>query len=67
MPLYSPFLNSIEECWAKIKLNTKLHSLSENYQLPPRVTTACNTVSVEDCQGWIRRSVSFWGHYLYKK
>ncbi|KAG2211932.1 hypothetical protein INT47_004619 [Mucor saturninus] len=29
LPLYSPFLNPIEECWAKVKKNTRRHQLSK--------------------------------------
>lgn len=67
MPPYSPFLNPIEECWSKIKSYTKRHPLSETDQLTPRIVTACKTVSVEDCQGWVKHSITFWDRCTAKE
>ncbi|ORE02425.1 hypothetical protein BCV72DRAFT_188599, partial [Rhizopus microsporus var. microsporus] len=49
MPPYSPFLNPIEECWAKIKNNIKRNPLDTNSKLTPRIVEACQSVAVEDC------------------
>lgn len=67
MPPYSPFLNPIEECWSKVKSYTKRHPLSETDQLTPRIATACKTITVDDCQGWIRHSERFWDRCLAKE
>jgi transposase len=67
MPPYSPFLNPIEECWSKIRSYTKRHPLSETDQLTPRIATACKTVSVEDCQGWVKHSITFWDRCTAKE
>ena len=67
MPPYSPFLNPIEECWSKIKKNTRRHQLSKLDQLTPRIAAACASVTVEDCQGWIRHSLTFWDRCLSKE
>lgn len=66
MPPYSPFLNPIEECWAKIKGNIKRSPLDENSTLTPRIAEACKTVSADNCLGWIRHSESYWGKCIDK-
>lgn len=40
LPPYSPFLNLIEECSAKVKKNTRRHQLSMVDQLTPRIAAA---------------------------
>jgi transposase len=67
LPPYSPFLNPIEECWAKVKTNTRRNQLSKVDQLTPRIAAACATVTAEDCQGWIRHSKTFWDRCLSKE
>jgi len=67
MPPYSPFLNPIEECWAKIKSDIKRNPLDKADQLTPRIASACQKVSVSDCQGWIRHSESFWDRCINKE
>ncbi|KAI8640740.1 hypothetical protein BD408DRAFT_325091, partial [Parasitella parasitica] len=49
MPLYSPFLHSIEEYQAKIKSNIKRNLLDKENKLTPRIAEACQTVTVSDC------------------
>ncbi|KAG1152017.1 hypothetical protein G6F37_002396 [Rhizopus arrhizus] len=67
LPPYSPFLNPIEECWAKVKTNIRKNQLCKVDQLTPRIAAACATVTAEDCQGWIRHSKTFWDRYLSKE
>ena len=59
LPPYSPFLNPIEECWAKVKKNTRRHQLSKVDQLTPRIAATCATATAEDCQSWIKHSKTF--------
>lgn len=54
MPPYSPFLNPIEECWSKIKKHIKRSPFSTLDTLTPRNKAACETITTEDCLGWIR-------------
>ncbi|PHZ11380.1 uncharacterized protein RHIMIDRAFT_257386, partial [Rhizopus microsporus ATCC 52813] len=60
MPLYSPFLHSIEEYRAKIKSNIKRNPLDKENELTSRIAKACQTVTVSHRQGWIRHSEVFW-------
>ncbi|CEP09973.1 hypothetical protein [Parasitella parasitica] len=59
LPPYSPFLNPIEEFWSKVKYHVKRSALDTNDTLTRRITKACQTVTLSDCQGWIRHSISF--------
>jgi transposase len=59
LPPYSPFLNPIEEFWSKVKYHVKRSALDTNDTLTPRIKEACKTVTLSDCRGWIRHSVSF--------
>ncbi|OBZ82979.1 hypothetical protein A0J61_08975 [Choanephora cucurbitarum] len=56
MPLYSPFLSPIEECWSKIKKNIRRNPLDKSDMLTSRIAEACKQVTVADCQGWIRHA-----------
>lgn len=67
MPPYSPFLNPIEECWSKIKQNIRRNPLKRGDELTPRIAEACKTVTVEDCQGWIRHAETYWDRCLNKE
>ena len=67
MPPYSPFLNPIEECWAKIKSNIKRNPLDTNSKLTPRIVEACQSVTVEDCMGWIRHAETYWDRCMNKE
>lgn len=67
MPPYSPFLNPIEECWAKIKSNIKRNPLDKADTLTSRLPGACQAVTVEDCQGWIRHAETFWDRCIDKE
>ncbi|KAG1470299.1 hypothetical protein G6F56_002763 [Rhizopus delemar] len=51
VPPYSPFLNPIEECRAKIKSNIKRNPLDTNSKLTPRIVEACQSVAFEDYMG----------------
>ncbi|KAG1444154.1 hypothetical protein G6F56_010411 [Rhizopus delemar] len=67
MPPYYPFLNPIEECWTKIKSNMKGSPLDSSSKLIPRIIEACESVTVQDCLGWIRHSETYWGKCLNKE
>lgn len=67
MPPYSPFLNPIEECWAKIKSRVRRNPLSSLNTLTPRIQEACRSVTTEDCLGWTRHSETFWDRCLDKE
>lgn len=59
LPPYSPFLNPIEEFWAKVKTNVRRDCLTVNDNLGDRITEAGKLVTRSDCQGWIRHSMTF--------
>lgn len=67
IPPYSPFLNPIEECWAKIKSKIKRNPLDTNSKLTPRIVEACQSVSVNDCLGWIRHAETYWDRCTNKE
>lgn len=64
LPVYSPFLNPIEEMWSKIKMNVRRGELTEKGTLIPRIDAAARKVAVSDCEGWIRHSVTFFDRCL---
>ncbi|KAG2217446.1 hypothetical protein INT45_009645 [Circinella minor] len=59
LPPYSPFLNPIEEFWSKLKAGVKRHLLTSDDTLLLRIIDSGNQVTAQDCQGWIRHSLSF--------
>ncbi|ORE19892.1 hypothetical protein BCV71DRAFT_176793, partial [Rhizopus microsporus] len=61
---YSPFLNLIELFWSKLKANVKRDYLSSTDNLSFRITKSAKQVTLEDCRGWIKHSVSFFGRCL---
>ncbi|KAI8882214.1 hypothetical protein K501DRAFT_187167 [Backusella circina FSU 941] len=67
MPPYSPFLNPIEECWSKIKSNIKRNPLDEADTLTSRLPAACGSVTVKDCQGWVKHAETFWDRCINKE
>ena len=67
MPPYSPFLNPIEECWSKIKSNIKRNPLDKADTLTSRLSAACQSVTVEDCQGWVSHAETFWNRCINKE
>lgn len=64
LPPYSPFLNPIEECWAKIKAEVRKTPLKGKENLALRIQEAAQTVTAKDCQGWVRHSQMFFGKCL---
>lgn len=64
IPTYSPFLNPIEEFWSKIKYHIKRRPFDTGDTLTPRIMEACSKVTKEDCQGWIRHSISYFPRCL---
>ncbi|CEP15026.1 hypothetical protein [Parasitella parasitica] len=67
MPPYSPFLNPIEECWSKIKSNIKRNPLDKADNLTLHLPGPCGSVTVQDCQGWIRHAETFWDRCINKE
>src|ERR1700730_9388499 len=59
LPTYSPFLNPIEEFWAKIKAGIRRNALSAEDRLSDRICDSVHNVTRADCQAWIRHAMSF--------
>ncbi|KAI8642282.1 hypothetical protein BD408DRAFT_318107, partial [Parasitella parasitica] len=57
----------IEECWSKIKSNIKRNPLDKADSLTSRLPGACGSVTVQDCQGWIRHAEIFWDRCINKE
>lgn len=64
LPPYSPLLNPIEEFWAKVKAGVRRDCLTVKDNLSERITEAAKLVTIEDCQGYIRHSMSFFDRSL---
>lgn len=59
LPPYSPFLNSIELFWSKVKYGVRRKPFEICDTLTPRIMDACSKVTKKDYQGWIRHSLRF--------
>ena len=59
LPPYSPFLNPIEEFWAKVKAGIRRNALKTDDRLSDRICESVNNVTRKDCQAWIRHAMSF--------
>ncbi|KAG2193614.1 hypothetical protein INT47_007237 [Mucor saturninus] len=59
---YSPFLNPIEEFWSKVKAGIKRNPLDSSDLLTPRIMESVTNVTLNDCRGWIKHSVSFFNN-----
>lgn len=64
LPPYSPFLNTIELFWSKVKYGIKRNPFDTGDTLTPRIMESCSKVTLEDCQGWIRHSIRFFERCL---
>ncbi|KAG2225686.1 hypothetical protein INT45_012158 [Circinella minor] len=66
LPPYSPFLNPIEEFWSKLKdvVNKDPASVRLNSKLSDRIKKASEHIFREDCQAWIKHSLTFWDRCL---
>jgi hypothetical protein len=51
LPAWSPFLNSIEESFFKLKLGVCKHKLDSRDSLLMRIRQSSNLITPEDCQG----------------
>jgi transposase len=62
LPPYSLFLNPIEEFWSKLKsvVNNDPSSVRQDTKISERICNASVHISKDDCQSWIRHSLSFW-------
>ncbi|CEP15290.1 hypothetical protein [Parasitella parasitica] len=67
MPPYSPFLNSIEECWSKMKKHIRRNPLDKADTLTPRIAESISKVTIDDCKGWVRQAETFWDRCLNKE
>lgn len=65
LPPYSPMLNPVEGCWAKVKKEVCKTPLQNNEILVDRIKEALMTASVENCRGWIRYSYKFFFWQMY--
>jgi len=59
LPPYSPFLNPVEECFSKLKNFVKKHPLDHHESLINRIQEGSHTITKQDCEGWVRHSISF--------
>lgn len=66
LPVYSPFLNPIEELWSKLKYRIKRGPFETGDTLTPRIIEASTHITQADCQGWIRHSVQKFDDCLAK-
>jgi transposase len=53
LPAYSPDLNPIEKCWAKIKLILRTLKARTAEALDPAISEAIATISSQDAIGWL--------------
>lgn len=59
MPLNLPSLNSIAECWSKIRKLTSRNPLDSAHIPPPASMKLLVKLLSKDCKGWIRRTETF--------
>ncbi len=53
LPAYSPDLNPIEKCWAKIKLILRTLKARTAEALDPAISEAITAISPQDATGWL--------------
>lgn len=53
LPPYSPDLNPIEKCWAKIKLVLRSFKARTAEALDPAITQAIASIAAQDAWGWM--------------
>ena len=53
LPPYSPDLNPIEKCWAKIKLVLRTLKARTAEALDPAITEAITAITSQDAMGWL--------------
>jgi len=54
LPVYSPQLNAIEECWSKVKAYVRQHEKRTQDALVELMKQGVASVTVADCEGWHR-------------
>ncbi|CEJ00962.1 hypothetical protein RMCBS344292_18454 [Rhizopus microsporus] len=64
LPPYSPFLNSIELFWSKVKDGIRRDCLTVDDNLSARIIESAKTISVDDCVNWISHLYSFFDRCL---
>lgn len=64
LPPYSPMLNPIEECWAKIKQEVRKTPLTKSEIIADRIEEAAKKITKENCRGWVRHSQKFFAKCL---
>ncbi|KAI8087119.1 hypothetical protein BDF21DRAFT_305679, partial [Thamnidium elegans] len=57
----------IEEFWSKVKAGIKRNPLDSSDLLTPRIMESVTKVSLDDCRGWIKHSVSFFPRCIAKE
>lgn len=67
LPPYSPFLNPIEEYWSKVKYDDKRGLFDTLETLSSRIHQASSFVTLGDCRGWARHSISYFPGCLAQK
>ena len=55
LPPYSPDLNPIEKMWSKMKSFLRKRKVRVAAELPEAVKAALETISTNDCKGWVPR------------
>jgi transposase len=64
LPPYSPFLNTIEEFWSKVKAGIERECLSATDNLSQRIVASAKKITEKYCRGWISHSVLFFDRCL---
>ncbi|KAI9030144.1 hypothetical protein CLU79DRAFT_695433, partial [Phycomyces nitens] len=59
VPLLSFFLNPVEECWSRIRSNTKRNPIDKSDTLTFCLPTASQSVIIKYYQGWFKHSKTF--------
>lgn len=67
LPPYSPFLNPIEFFWSKLKAGVARELLTKDSTLTPRIISSAQNVTTNDCEGWIKHSISFFPRCLLEE
>ncbi|OAD72714.1 hypothetical protein PHYBLDRAFT_73117 [Phycomyces blakesleeanus NRRL 1555(-)] len=67
LPVYSLFLNPIEEMWSKIMFGVCREEITESDGLILKITESAKTVTLLDCLGWINHAISFFPRCLNRE
>jgi transposase len=67
LPPYSPFLNPIEYAFSKIKKSIGKNNLRNQEIILEKIKDTFNIVTEEDCNSWIRHTLSYFNLCLNKQ